>query len=72
MHYSSFPYFGGSMETLLSKVKIVQGRRVIFLPKTHHNEITLQDMNRGLVAYEKHSGYEKTKAQKEITQSYYL
>jgi ATPase family associated with various cellular activities (AAA) len=72
MNHSCFPHFGGSMETLLSKVKIVQGRRVIFLPKKNHNEIMMSDMNKGLTKYKSHSDYTKSLEQQRITQSYYM
>lgn len=71
-NYQCFPHFGGSMETLLSKVKIAQGRRVIFLPAKSHSEITLEDMNNGLEKYKKHSDYEKSEAERCIIRSYMM
>jgi stage V sporulation protein K len=72
INYRCFPHFGGSMETLLSKVKIVQGRRVIFLPAEVHNHITMEDMNVGLEKYRQHSDYAKIEETQRIVSSYYM
>ncbi len=71
-NHQYFPHFGGSMESLLSKVKIVQGRRVIFLPAETHNQITVADMNIGVEKYKQHSDYAKVEETRRITQSYYM
>lgn len=71
-NYQSFPHFGGSMETLLSKVKIAQGRRVIFESSDIHNQITINDMNVGLEKYKSHSDYAKIEEDRRIVSSYYL
>ena len=72
MNHRYFPHFGGSMESLFSKVKIVQGRRVIFLPADTHNHITLADMNIGLEKYKQHSDYAKMEETQRVVQSYFI
>jgi len=47
-HYKKFPNFGGSMESLLAKVKYAHTTRSILLDSVHHNQINMIDMSRGL------------------------
>ena len=42
-----FKYYGRDMETLLSKVKIVHGRRVFCLPEEDKKILTQKDMDKG-------------------------
>jgi hypothetical protein len=54
-HYSSFPNFGGSMESLLAKVKYANTKRTILLDNTHKNKLTMQDMDAGFQTYIEHT-----------------
>lgn len=47
-NYKNFPSFGGSMESLLAKVKYAHTTRSILLDDEHRNKINILDMNRGL------------------------
>jgi hypothetical protein len=67
-----FPNFGGSMETLLSKVKIVQGRRAIFLSRENQNGISIADLDAGFEVYKKHSDYEQREAERNILHKLYV
>ena len=44
---SSFPRFGGDIETLFLKSKIMHSRRVIFKDAIHRKKISLQDVKKG-------------------------
>lgn len=46
-----FPFFGGSLLTFLSKVKICHSRRVFGLPKYYKRFITKEDMNNALKVF---------------------
>jgi hypothetical protein len=52
--YENFKHFGGSMETLISKVKYMHVPRSMFLPQEHHNKINMIDMNLGYLKYKEH------------------
>jgi len=54
-NYNSFKNFGGSMESLLSKVKYAHISRSILLDDSHHNQINMRDMDLGFVKYKEHN-----------------
>ena len=51
---SSFPNFGGDIETLIMNCKIVHGKRVIFLDNKHKKIITMEDIEKGFSVYKDH------------------
>lgn len=70
-NYNYFTNYGGSMETLLTKVKYEHNRRVIFLPDDQFGKITMIDMNAGLNKYIDHSDCKKSAKETEIIRSYF-
>lgn len=58
-HYNRFSNFGGSMESLLAKVKYAHTKRSILLDNTHKNKLNQQDMDAGLRTYIEHTETEK-------------
>jgi len=54
-HYDSFKNFGGSMESLLSKVKYAHISRSILLDDAHHNKINMRDMELGFLKFKEHN-----------------
>jgi len=54
-HYNSFKNFGGSMESLLSKVKYAHITRSILLDDSHHNQINMIDMDLGFAKFKEHN-----------------
>lgn len=50
---SSFPYYGGDVETFLMKCKIVHSRRILTKPKDEHKIITIEDINNAFIYMKK-------------------
>jgi len=54
-NYKYFPHFGGSMESLLAKVKYAHTARSILLDNTQHNKLNMIDMEKGLTKFIEHT-----------------
>lgn len=54
-NHKYFPHFGGSMESLLAKVKYAHTARSILLDDTQHNKLNMIDMEKGLLKYIEHT-----------------
>jgi SpoVK/Ycf46/Vps4 family AAA+-type ATPase len=53
-NYDSFPRFGGDIETLFLKTKIMHSRRIIFKDKNLRKKINLDDINKGFDNFTSH------------------
>lgn len=51
---SSFPNFGGDIETLIMNCKIVHGKRVVFMDNKYKKILTMEDIDRGFSVYKTH------------------
>lgn len=54
-NYEHFAYYGRDVETLLSKTKVAHSRRVMGLSEECRRKLSLEDMNKGLQQFLKHS-----------------
>lgn len=61
---SSFPNFGGDIETLLLNCKIVHARRCTFGIGESRNTLSYDDIEKGLLTFAKHRKYEAVHKQK--------
>jgi len=54
-NHKYFPHFGGSMESLLTKIKYAHTARSILLDDTQHNKLNMIDMEKGLLKFIEHT-----------------
>jgi len=74
----NFPFGGGDMETLLSKVKVVHSLRVFFLERKHRKMINENDLENGYKMYMENKSmptidkYQSEEYKKNVLSSIYL
>lgn len=69
-HKSAFPHSGGSIENLISKLKISHSKRVFGEKHATKGTITKEDLNKAFVQYEKFEQSQKTEDRSHLLSMY--